>query len=189
MSCNWTTKEQEFNISSYNNKSKDTAIQYQNGYVNLFSTSATKKSINKEIITHIDTVSILVLINSQYGNSQYSIQKLNYYQTGAKSIEILLEDRQVAYLSLPRLGDVKNFSVNNILETHSGFKVKANWGGGNYFYSRDFFFDFTEGRFYLTKVVNRFYNHSEDKEIETIVDVIPARIIDTNTIMDHIRNE
>jgi hypothetical protein len=84
--------------------------------------------------------------------------------------------------------DVKNFSVNEIIETESGFKIAVNWGGGNYFYSRNFYFTFKENQFYFDSIKINNYIQDTDKKINTTKIISPSISIDKFDILLYLEN-
>jgi hypothetical protein len=53
---------------------------------------------------------------------------------------------------LPKESEVKNFQLNSVKRTETGFEIKVNWGGGVYHYELQFNFRCKENSFYLYKV-------------------------------------
>ena len=96
----------------------------------------------------------------------------------------------MADISLPIADfDVKNFSVDTIEEINNGFKLSVNWGGGNDFYGRDFYFEYVENSFYLGKLMNRSYHLDSEKEISKKRNIIPPIRIDKLIISEYVKNE
>lgn len=89
---------------------------------------------------NIDTICVVELKNKQYKNDK--IQLLELYDTikGMKSIEMRNDAVVLNTINLPNSDDVKNFSIDSIFETKKGFDILASWGGGQYFYKRNFSF-------------------------------------------------
>ena len=97
----------------------------------------------------IDTVSMLQLRNKIYGDSDYKVLRLfdldnEGYDIGSTSrIELTENNNIVVSLLFPRPdAEPANFGVDTIMETKNGFKIIFSWGGGNYFYRREFYFVF-----------------------------------------------
>ena len=69
-------------------------------------------------------------------------------------VNILVGDDVVARIELPKEGEVKNFSVNDIKKTKSGFVIETDWGASMYHYEVQFDFRCRRKRFYLYRVTH-----------------------------------
>lgn len=112
----------------------------------------------------IDTLSILPLMNKQYGNSNYKVLRLcdldsvGYQNKSTSRIELTQKNKTVASISLPIPDEeVKNFSITKIAETKNGFEVAVNWGGGNNIYDVAFYFAYRDSQFYLDEIKTNKY--------------------------------
>lgn len=124
-----------------------------------------RESKIKDGALQIDTISILPLINKQYGNHLYKVLRVcnldseeGYQVKSSGRIELTQESKIVNSISLPTPDDdVKNFSVTKIVETKKGFKVAINWGGGNNIYDVGFYFSFKNDQFYIDEIITEKY--------------------------------
>lgn len=72
-----------------------------------------------------------------------------------KDLNIVVGNEVVAKIELPIPdSEAKNFSLNSVKKTKTGFEMKAEWGGGLYHYEVEFDFRCKENSFYLYKVKN-----------------------------------
>ena len=69
-----------------------------------------------------------------------------------KDLNIVDGSEVVSKLELPKESEVKNFSLNSVRRTETGFEVKVNWGGGLDHYELQFNFRCKANNFYLFKV-------------------------------------
>jgi hypothetical protein len=135
-----------------------------------------------------DTLFLLSLKNIP--QNDYKVLYLSFSESSGDKIRLMNDDTIVSDISLPISDfDVKNFSVNRIEEINNGFKLSVNWGGGNDFYGRDFYFEYVENSFYLEKLVNRSYHLDSEKEILKETNIIPPIRIDKLILSEYIKNE
>ncbi len=144
----------------------------------------------------IDTLSIVSLKNKQYEGVDYKVLRLcnldssGYWIDTSRRIELTRENKTVVSISLPIPDeDLKNFSITKLEETDSGFKVVANWGGGNNFYGREFCFTFKGEQFYLDSLKMSSYTQEPEKENKTIKTISPSIPIDAFDIFQYFENE
>ena len=69
-----------------------------------------------------------------------------------KDLRIVVGDKAISKIELPKESEAKNFSLNSAEKTDAGFEIKVDWGGGLYHYEIQFNFSCKEGRFYLYEV-------------------------------------
>lgn len=69
-----------------------------------------------------------------------------------KDLNILFEDQVISKIELPKESEAKNFSLNAVEKTESGFETKVAWGGGLHHYEIQFNFRCKENNFYLYEV-------------------------------------
>ena len=133
----------------------------------------------------IDTLNVLTL-----KEKRYKIAHLGNRDNGREQIQLLKNNIQISSILLPVADEeVKNFSVNKMEETQKGFKISVDWGGGNYFYERIFFFSYKENKFYLdTLEINNFTQEPEKKTTITKAINPPIEISKLN-IFDYIKND
>jgi|GEM_PF-292024 len=137
----------------------------------------------------IDTLSVSTLNGEQYGGVHYKVLNLYNNKSDESYLELLRNDNNSIKVSLPNSEDVKNFSVNSITNTDSGFKIAVNWGGGNYFYKRRFSFNYTNDQFVLDNVWMSFYRQEDDKEEHINKQITPSIPIEKFKILDYLQNE
>ncbi len=144
----------------------------------------------------MDTLSILPLISKQYSNSDYKVLRLcnldgeGYQIKSTERLEMTQQNKVVASISLPIPDeDIKNFSVSKIEETDGGFKIVTDWGGGNYFYGREFYFTFKNSQFYLDSLKVKSYTQEPEKETKTTKKISPQIPIDKFNILLYLENE
>lgn len=136
-----------------------------------------------------DTLHILRLSSALYKNLDYQIQEVYYIDKNTRCIEIARNERLIKTIKLPNCQDVKNFSVNTIVQTKEGFKITVNWGGGQYFYARNFLFAYNDGTFYLTCVGKSHYAVDSDKDKQTNERMSPPVPLDEFDISKYLSNE
>jgi len=154
--------------------------------------SETKEN-NKETtvisqIKNIDTLSVIKLNAKKYADAQYQVLKLYNIDNDVTSIEIVKNKDLLNTIKLPGSEDMKNFSVNKIVEINKGFQILVSWGGGNYFYKRKFNFVYNENGFYFSSLVKGNYTKNSDKEIiisEQIYPPIPLRNFDISLYLEN----
>ena len=69
-----------------------------------------------------------------------------------EDLNIVVGDDVVSKIELPKESEAKNFSLNALEKTETGFEIKVNWGGGLYHYEIQFNFRCKENNFYLYRV-------------------------------------
>jgi hypothetical protein len=135
-----------------------------------------------------DTLSVLSLKNIPQNN--YIVLYLSFSESSEDKIRLMKYDTIVSDISLPITDvDVKNFSVDKIKETNNGFKLSVNWGGGNDFYGRDFYFEFVKNSFYLNRLESKSYHLDSKKEISREERIIPPVSINKFILSEYIKNE
>ena len=125
-------------------------MKYCFGYIlALILLSNEVKAQNRELGVSSDSLEILELFDGYKVSLQREMDSLR------SRIEVFKQDSEVAVIWLP-INDleVKNFSVEEIEKTKSGFLLMVSWGGGKDFYSRVYYFDFNSNNMelFLTKV-------------------------------------
>jgi len=68
-----------------------------------------------------------------------------------EDLNIVVGDEVISKIELPN-PQVKNFSLNSMEKTKSGFEIKVDWGGGLYHYEVQFSFRCKANDFYLYRV-------------------------------------
>jgi hypothetical protein len=154
-----------------------------NGQVNRDGKSNSIKNDQRVVA---DTLSMLKLRNG------YEVMQLNLKDNPSDIIRIIKDSIVIGELSLPVPDvEVKNFSVDKIAETQSGFILSINWGGGKNFYGRNFYFELrdTEKSFYLSKIGKTSYSLESENETSEQENVVPPIRIDKVRLSKFIINE
>ena len=95
----------------------------------------------------VDTLSIITLNDKIFKSSSYKILHISISDSNHEMIQILRHKSIFATLKLPLADiDVKNFSVNKIEQTKSGFQIGVDWGR-RFFMSEFFILLFQRGTF------------------------------------------
>lgn len=66
-----------------------------------------------------------------------------------KDLNIVVGNEVISRIELPKESEAKNFSLNSVEKTETGFETKVDWGGGLYHYEIQFNFRCKENNFYL----------------------------------------
>lgn len=156
-----------------------------------------RKMIGKEnketnaisFIKSIDTLSVLKLKGDRYKETKYQVLKLYNFDKDLFSIEVVKNQSLLKIIKLPSVEDVKNFSVSAMIETNDGFKILTNWGGGNYFYKREFSFVFIGNEFYFSSLMKESYKQNSNKEVRTIEKIHPLIPLNKFDISLYFENE
>lgn len=69
-----------------------------------------------------------------------------------KDLNIVVGDEVISKIELPREVEAKNFSLNTVEKTETGFEISVEWGGGLYHYEIQFNFRCKENNFCLYEV-------------------------------------
>ncbi len=147
-------------------------------------------TITTKFYKGVDTLSALTLNGKKYQNSRYTILHLLSKENEREQLKVLKNSNLIALIPLPISDEeLKNFSVNNIAETQNGFKIDVSWGGGNYFYCREFHFIFQNELFYLDNIKLSNYSQQSEKEINTINKVYPKVPIKKFNITTYLNNK
>lgn len=148
------------------------------------------KNATSNILETLDTLSVLSLKGRKYNDIKYKIVHIGYSEKGQEQIQLLENNILIYSVWIPIADEeVKNFSLNKIQETRKGFKMSVDWGGGNYFYKRTFFFSYIDGKFYLYNLeIKNFTQNPENKE-STRKSIKPLVEISQFNIFDYINSE
>lgn len=112
-----------------------------------------------------DTITILFLNGKYYINNSFKVVYV-IDETENKIIYLIDEVGVVSSILLPKSDEgVKNFSVDRILKTNRGFQIIVSWGGGSYFYHREFYFNYIKSDFYLDSIKYTDFFESDKKTI------------------------
>ena len=121
-----------------------------------------------------DTLATLTLDGPLYGGKEFKVMHQSSYESGRKSIVIHGSGVKIDSMSLPISDrELKNFVVNRMEKTESGFSVSYSCGGGNYLYNSKLHFSFLEEAFYLTEVDKNLYIHDKEENRVSEIKVSP----------------
>ncbi|ARB05453.1 TPA: hypothetical protein ACJJSJ_000456 [Neisseria meningitidis] len=116
-----------------------------------------------------------IVIQTQ-GQKCIIVQLINKFTDteGLTKILLIKKDNKEAYISktLPSADDIKNLNIN-INKYRTGFILKVQYGGGDNFYNRDFYFKWTKGGFFLYKIVGTHVKPNFTKSIITVKNILP----------------
>lgn len=91
---------------------------------------------------------------------------------GLTKILLIKKDKKLISKTLPSADDIKNLNIN-INKYRIGFILKAQYGGGDNIYNRNFYFKWTKGSFFLYKIVGTHVKPNFAKSIITIKNILP----------------
>lgn len=91
---------------------------------------------------------------------------------GLTKILLIKKDKKLISKTLPSADDIKNLNIN-INKYRMGFILKAQYGGGDNIYNRNFYFKWTKGSFFLYKIVGTHVKPNFAKSIITIKNILP----------------
>ena len=91
---------------------------------------------------------------------------------GLTKILLIKKDKKLISKTLPSADDIKNLNIN-INKYRIGFILKAQYGGGDNIYNRNFYFKWTKGSFFLYKIVGTHVKPNFAKSITTIKNILP----------------
>jgi hypothetical protein len=145
-----------------------------------------KKNTSKQIN---DTITTLLLNGKYYLNNSYEVVYL-IDETENKMIYLNDKDGVIGIILLPKADDeIKNFSVDRILKTKRGFQINVNWGGGNYFYGREFYFYYRNNNFYLDTIKYNIYFERDNKTVNDLKIIKEPIVFSKFNILSYIVNE
>jgi hypothetical protein len=145
-----------------------------------------KSNTGMSQVNSIDTITRLELSN------RLEVLLINCKDTFCDRIEIFDTTQQIGRILLPIPDlEVKNFQIDNLEETKSGFRLTVSWGGGRNFYGRVFYFEYIidEKSLFLSRIIKT--NFGEGSEMTDSLEVIlksPIRIENLELIV-FIENE
>jgi hypothetical protein len=103
------------------------------------------------------------------------------------------EDEVVSKIKLPKEGEVKNFSLNSVKKTKTGFEVNVDWGGSLYHYELQFYFRCKGNNLYLYRVRKVSFSTTNsdrgfwDKKETKVITVKPNLPIEKFVMTDYLR--
>ena len=146
-----------------------------------------EESGNSEKDNHPDTLMFLELKEKQFAKDKYKILHIHNRYNKKRFVGVSKNGETISSFSVPNPTDVKNFSLNKLHEIENGFRVDIDWGGGNNFYKRNYYFHFMEDRFVFTQVDKSNYNHGKDKEEKTLQKVDRPIMLENFDILEFIQ--
>ena len=103
------------------------------------------------------------------------VQLINKFTDTEGLTKILLikkDKKKLISKTLPSADDVKNLNIS-INKYRTGFILKAQYGGGDNFYNRDFYFKWIKSSFFLYKIVGTHAKPNFTKSIITVKNILP----------------
>lgn len=154
----------------------------------------TKNGLEKKLLDTISSVSLEGLTSIDKKDYYrvthlYDLDKNGYKIDSTHRIVLSKNDKTISNLQMPTSDNVKNFSISNILETPNGFAILTNWGGGNFFYNKEFYFVFKENQFYLDNIKTTNFVLDAQSETTSINEIEPRLLISKFDINHFIQNK
>jgi hypothetical protein len=111
-----------------------------------------------------------------------------------KDLNIVAGDEVISKIDLPKVdSEVKNFSLNSVKKTETGFEIKVEWGGGLYHYEVQFNFRCQENNFYLYEVTKESFSTTNpdsgnflDKKESKVTQIEPNLPIEKFVMTDYL---
>ena len=110
-----------------------------------------------------------------------------------KDLNIVVGDEVISKIELPNESEAKNFSLNAVEKTETGFKTKVEWGGGLYHYEIEFNFRCKENNFFLYEVRKKSFSTTNpdrgnmwDKEESKVTKIEPNLPIEKFVLIDYL---
>jgi len=69
-----------------------------------------------------------------------------------EDLHIVIGDEVISKIELPKESEARNFSLDSMEKTKTGFEIRVNWGDGRYHYEIQFNFRCKANNFYLYRV-------------------------------------
>jgi hypothetical protein len=110
-----------------------------------------------------------------------------------KDLNIVVGDEVISKIELPKESEAKNFSLNAVEKTETGFETKVDWGDGLYHYEIHFNFRCKENNFYLYEVKKISFSttdprsgHFLDKKESKVTKIEPNLPIEKFVMTDYL---
>ena len=110
-----------------------------------------------------------------------------------RDLNIVVSDEVISKIELPKESEAKNFSLNSVEKTETGFEIKVQWGGGMYHYEIQFNFKCKENNFYLYEVKKKSFSTTNpdrgniwDKEESKVINIEPNLPIEKFVLTDYL---
>ncbi|WP_243347616.1 hypothetical protein [Parabacteroides sp. FAFU027] len=117
----------------------------------------------------VDVLKNVALKNDIYFKAICKVQLVYSDKSNRKYIQLSQDNKLTTSIRLPIPDDeVKNFSVDKIEETNTGFKLNVSWGDMYYYYNREFYFCFINKKFYLSEIKVRDKIYDPQKTINKV---------------------
>ena len=137
----------------------------------IFSFQTGKANSFMSLKSDIDT-SIVIQTQRQKCIIVQLINKFTETEGLTKILLIKKDKKNLISKTLPSADDIKNLNIN-VNKYRTGFILKAQYGGGDNFYNRDFYFKWTKGGFFLYKIVGTHVKPNFTKSIITVQNILP----------------
>ena len=137
----------------------------------IFSFQIGKANSFMSLKSDIDT-SIVIQTQRQKCIIVQLINKFTETEVLTKILLIKKDKKNLISKTLPSADDIKNLNIN-VNKYRTGFILKAQYGGGDNFYNRDFYFKWTKGGFFLYKIVGTHVKPNFTKSIITVQNILP----------------
>ncbi|RAJ02348.1 hypothetical protein LX64_03360 [Chitinophaga skermanii] len=151
---------------------------------------------NSKKYAFTDTLYVVPLTHQQYKQADYKLVSVCELDSNgieiksARRILLTQKNKVVASISLPVPDEeVKNFSVHKVGERANSFFIGIDWGGGNYYYEREFNFAFDGKQFVLTSVKMISYVFDTGKTSTRNKKITPPIPVNKFVMMPFIENE
>lgn len=110
-----------------------------------------------------------------------------------RDLNIVLGDKVLSKIELPKEREAKNFSLNSVKKNNTGFELKVDWGGGHYHYAIQFKFKCKGTGFYLYEVTKESFSTSNpesgnflDKKETEVNEIEPNLAIEKFSMIDYL---
>ena len=110
-----------------------------------------------------------------------------------KDLNIVVGDQVISKIELPKESEAKNFSLNSVKKTGTGFELKVDWGGGLDHREIQFNFRCKENNFYLYEVRKESYSTTNpdsgnflDKKESKVTKIEPNLPIEELVMTDYL---
>jgi hypothetical protein len=110
-----------------------------------------------------------------------------------EDLNLVVGEDVIAKVELPKESEVKNFSLNAVEKTETGFEIKVDWGGGLDHFEIQLNFTCKENNFYLYEVTNVSFSttnpgsgHFLDKKGSKVTKIEPNLPIEKFVMTDYL---
>ncbi|HXD30769.1 MAG TPA: hypothetical protein VN643_06620 [Pyrinomonadaceae bacterium] len=110
-----------------------------------------------------------------------------------RDLNIVVGDRVISKIELPKESEAKNFSLNSIEKNKAGFEINVDWGSGVSHSEIQFDFKCERSKFYLSKVTKRNFSTTNpdsgnflDKKKTKVTRIKPNLPIEKFAMIDYL---